>query len=194
MPQDTIAFLATRRFFGVLFLALALLPGCFSSGPSAPKVGEIAPDFELSLVEEGKVKLSDLASTSPVVLVVLRGNPGYQCPYCSSQFLRLLEKAKEFKEAGAKVLFVYPGPSEKLKDHALAFAKGREVPSHFQIALDPDYSFTNAYRLRWYATNETAYPTTFVLDKNLKVLFSKTSMSHGNRVTPEEILKVLEVK
>lgn len=178
----------------VLLFAIALMPGCFSGGPSAPKAGETAPDFELSLVEGEKVKLSTLASENPVVLVVLRGNPGYQCPYCSSQFQQFLGKAKEFKDAGARVLFVYPGPSDKLKEHALAFAKGKDVPAHFQVALDPDYSFTNAYHLRWDAPNETAYPAAFVLDKNRKILFSKTSMSHGNRAAAEELLKAIPGK
>lgn len=193
MPRTRDSLVLRYSLAMLLFIATGI-PGCLSPGPAAPKVGEAAPDFELALVEGDKVKLSALAAESPVVLIVLRGNPGYQCPYCSTQFHRFLENAQPFKDAGTKVLFVYPGPSEKLKDHALAFAKGREVPSHIQIALDPDYVFTNAYGLRWNSANETAYPAAFVIDKNRKILFSKASMTHGNRIPPEELLKAIPGK
>ena len=45
---------------GVHFLVLALLCLASPTLAKAPKVGEIAPDFELTLVDGGKVKLSEL--------------------------------------------------------------------------------------------------------------------------------------
>ena len=69
------------------------------------------------------------------------------------------------------------------------------VPSAgFRILLDPDYSFTQMYGLRWNAPNETAYPSTFVLDKNGIVTFAQISHDHGDRVPAEKILKALADK
>lgn len=45
----------------------------------------------------------------PVVLVVLRGFPGYQCSFCNCQVEEFTSHASEF--AGASVLMVYPGPA-----------------------------------------------------------------------------------
>ena len=55
----------------------------------------------------------------------------------------------------------------------------------------PDYSFTNAYHLRWDAPNETAYPSTFVIDQDHKIVFAKTSQTHKGRTTADEVLKAV---
>ena len=83
---------------GVLFLAwLAfLLP--VSAAP--PAIGEKAPDFTLSTPEGKQVRLSDTVAKGPVALVVLRGYPGYQCPYCNRQAQDLLQSSEEFAKAG----------------------------------------------------------------------------------------------
>jgi len=47
---------------------------------STPKVGDIASDFELSDLNDKSIKLSSLSEKGSLVLVVLRGYPGYQCP------------------------------------------------------------------------------------------------------------------
>ncbi len=158
---------------------------------SPPKVGETAPDFELKDLKDNPIKLSTLAQQSPVVLVMLRGFPGYQCPLCTAQVGALINKADQFMAAGVQVLLVYPGPSEKLKEHADEFAGSKNLPANFSFVLDPDFSFTNQYGLRWDAPNETSYPATFVVNSDLKVLFSKVSHTHGDRATPEEILAAL---
>jgi peroxiredoxin len=156
-----------------------------------PRVGEVAPDFELDELKGERVKLSALAAQGPVVLVMLRGFPGYQCPLCTAQVGQLLGKAEEFKKANARVLMVYPGPAAGLKDHADEFVRGKDMPANFYLALDPDYRFTNLYGLRWEAKGETAYPSTFVLDGERKVLYAKVSHSHGDRAKVEDVLEAL---
>ncbi len=185
-------------------LTLSLLSGCNfaqNGAPTAtetvalqtgtPKVGDTAPDFTLDNLQGAKVTLSEMAAKGPVVLVMLRGFPGYQCPMCTAQVGGLINKAKEMEKAGASVLLVYPGPADGLKAHAAEFVAGKGMPANFTLALDPDYSFTNQYGLRWDAKGETSYPSTFVLDKARKVLFSKVSRSHGDRSTPDEIIAAL---
>lgn len=196
-----------RLSFGIsqataaLVLAVTLVAGCalaveppVNAKEIGPKVGEVAKDFELSALGGEKVQLAKLTEAGNVVLVVLRGYPGYQCPLCTKQFGEFLGKADEFKKANARVVFVYPGPSKELKDRAGEFVKGKDYPDHFQILLDPDYMFTNSYGLRWDADKETAYPSTFIIDMKRKVTFAKVSTNHGNRSKTEDILKVLSAK
>ena len=59
------------------------------------------------------------------------------------------------------------------------------------MLLDPGFTFTQAYRLRWDAPNETAYPSTFVVDTHGTITFARTSRSHGDRVPVAGVLKAL---
>jgi len=52
---------------------------------SAARYRRKGPDFKLSTPEGKTVQLSEVEAKGPVVLVVLRGYPGYQCPYCNRQ-------------------------------------------------------------------------------------------------------------
>ena len=92
---------------------------------------------------------------------------------------------------GAEVVMVYPGPSDDLKSHAADFLKDKDWPQDFLLVLDPDYSFTKAYGLRWDAPKETAYPSTFIIGKDNKVIFVHISKKHGDRVGAGEALKML---
>lgn len=158
---------------------------------TTPRVGEKAADFRLQSLDGAAVRLSDETRRGPVVLVVLRGWPGYQCPYCTRQYGDFRAHAARLAESGARVLFVYPGPAAGLAAHAGAFAPREAIPSGFQILLDPDYGFTLAYGLRWDAPNETAYPSAFVLDTTGIVRFAQTSREHGGRVTAAAVLDAL---
>lgn len=186
LNRSVVALMAAASF--AMFSPLAL------AAEKPPATGEEAGDFELPALAGGKVKLSKLTADGPVVLVVMRGYPGYQCPICSRQYGEYLNKAESFKKAGAKVVFIYPGPADQLKERAGEFIKGRDYPNHFSFLIDPDYSFTNAYGLRWEAKNETAYPSTFVIDGSRKVTFATVSKTHGGRVKAEDALKAVAGK
>ena len=162
--------------------------------PAPPAVGEEARDFELAGLDGNKVKLSSVIEDGPVVLVVLRGFPGYQCPLCTAQVAQLVNRADRLQAAGASVVLVYPGPADKLKRHAEEFIGDRSLPKPFRLLIDPDYSFTKAYTLRWDAPHETAYPATFVIDKSRKIVFAKISKTHGDRAAVEDVLKALPSK
>jgi peroxiredoxin len=182
--------LLTGAFAGIAAVIIATIP-LVDAIAATPRVGEMAPDFELDSLDGAKVKLSELSQQGPVVLVVLRGYPGYQCPICGAQVGELMSKARGFQEAGSRVVLVYPGPSEGLKQRADEFVRGKTLPENFQILLDPGYTFTNKYGLRWDAPKETAYPSTFVIDGQRTIRFSKVSQSHGGRARAAEILEAL---
>lgn len=169
---------------GAVLMALPFVATAYS----APAAGDTAPDFELNTLTDQPVKLSSLTSDANVVLLVLRGWPGYQCPICSRQVHDFLTSAPAFKEANARIVMVYPGPSDDLKAHADEFQDAFEWPGHFTYLLDPDYTMINAYGLRWDAPRETAYPSTFVLDRSGTVRFAKISDSHGGRTSASDVL------
>lgn len=159
-----------------------------------PAVGDKAPDFTLSTQQGKRVRLSEVAAKAPVVLVALRGYPGYQCPLCNQQVHDFLKNAQGFADAKVQVILVYPGPPENLSARAAEFTADKKLPENFEILLDPGYEFTNQYGLRWDAPNETAYPSTFLIDQKGIVFFSKISKSHGGRTKAVELLDVLMKK
>jgi peroxiredoxin len=163
----------------------------FSQGNENTNVGSKVQDFELKKLDGSKIQLSKLNEQNPVVLIVIRGWPGYQCPICTRQVGSLVADEDKFKNSDAKVLFVYPGPSEDLQAHANEFSEDFNFPENFYFAIDPDYLMVNKYGLRWDAPRETAYPSTFVINKEGEVVYSKISTSHGGRASNEEILNAL---
>ena len=171
-----------------LFVLGAALP-LVAAAP--PLVGDKAPDFSLSTPEGKSVRLSQLVSKGPVVLVVLRGYPGYQCPYCNRQVQDFIQKSQGFADAGAHVVLVYPGPPQDLGARANEFLADKKLPANFDLLVDPGYAFTNLYGLRWDAAQETAYPSTFLIDRQGVVFFSKIVKEHGGRTTAAEILDAL---
>ncbi len=186
-----------------LRVAVAVVLGLMSSTvraadeaePKRPAVGENAPDFELASVDgKEQIKLTAQLKEGPVVLLVLRGYPGYQCPVCTAQIGKFLNRAKAFAAEKATVILVYPGPADGLKSHAEDFVRGKTLPANFHLLLDPDYKFTNSYRLRWDAKNETAYPSTFVIGQDGKIRFAKISKTHGGRSSPDDVLKAIQAK
>ena len=181
----------TRRQLAILITMLAAGGSLSAADPARPQVGMEAHDFELSDLGGTKHQLATAVKDGPVVLIVLRGYPGYQCPVCTKQVGQFLAAADKFQAKGARVLLVYPGPSKELPKHAADFVSGKTIPAGFHLLLDPDFTFTNAYGLRWEAPNETAYPSTFVIGKDRKVTFAKISKGHGDRSSVEEVLKAL---
>jgi peroxiredoxin len=173
-------------------LRIALLATLPLLGGSPPIVGEKAPDFTLTSVQGKEVKLSELSTKSPLALVVLRGYPGYQCPLCQRQVQDFLQNAPAFAAAGVQVVFVYPGPPDKLSDRAGEFLAGKELPEAFHMLLDPGYNFTNLYGLRWDAQRETAYPSTFLLDQRGIVFYSQIARLHGGRTSAATVLGYLK--
>lgn len=191
--------LSASKVTHALTILLLLMTGLSSAVARAdepakntpPVTGDRAKDFTLSTLTGETVALKTLTSKGPVVLLVLRGYPGYQCPICTVQVGDFLGKADGFAGRKASVVLVYPGPADKLKEHASEFVRGKTLPEHFYFLIDPDYAFTNAYGLRWDAPRETAYPSTFVLDREGTVRFSQVSKTHGGRTKADDVLKKL---
>ena len=174
----------TRHF--TLLTALALTLSTLRA--TTPAVGQKVADVSLVSTTGNTVRLSDLYAKSRVALVVLRGYPGYQCPFCQRQVQDYVKNASAFAGAGVRVVFVYPGPA----DRARQFLEGKNFPSTFEMLLDPDYAFTNLYGLRWEAPAETAYPSTFLIDRQGVVFFVQSAKLHAGRTTAADVLSYLK--
>jgi thioredoxin-dependent peroxiredoxin len=177
------AVIVSATLFGIALIA------------QTPAVGAKAPDFTLSTPTGKSVQMSKEIQGHGLVLVVLRGFPGYQCPFCVKQVHDFIDHAADFQAKNTRILLVYPGPPGELDDHAKDFlAKQAELPANIVLVTDPDYKVTNLYGLRWDMPNETAYPSTFVLDKKGMISFEKISHSHGDRLSAQDELDNLAAK
>lgn len=177
-----------------LAVVTALLPvsaGVVARREGPPAVGAAAPEFSLLTLDQQRVSLSEARRRGPVVLVVSRGWVGYQCPFCSRQFGDFLRYAPEIEATGAEVIWVYPGPADEIRQRAQEFAEGRQFPASFRMVLDPDYTLTQAYDLRWVGPGETAYPSTFVIDRGGIVRYALVSRTHDGRAPAAAVLSVL---
>ena len=181
--------MSLRRLFSLPALLLAVsLP----SVAATPGVGQRAPDFTLSTPNGESLSLSALTSQGNVVLVVLRGYPGYQCPFSQQQFQSYQQTAAQFAALGAQLLFVYPGTDGKdLASDANQMMAGAALPPNVHVVIDPNYQFTNQYGLRWEAANQTAYPSTLLVSKDRTVIFAHTGHSSSDQTPPVDALAVL---
>ena len=163
-----------------------------------PKEGSKIEDFSGTTMNGASFQLSKHIEKGSVVLIMLRGFPGYQCPICSTQVAGYIAKAEEFeKQKNTPVVFIYPGKVKNLDKKAKEFTAPLEekvdLPNNFIFVIDNDYKITNLLELRWNAPDETAYPAAFVIDHKGYIQFAKVSDDHHGRATADEILEFLDI-
>lgn len=171
-----------------LSAALSLAATMLFAQAEPPKVGAPAPDFTLKQIDGQALSLADELKAGPVVLIVGRGWVGYQCPFCNRQFNDFVKAAKDIDAAHARVIWVYPGPADEVQQRAEEFTHDRPFPANFRFVLDPGYAFTVRYGLRWDAPGESAYPSTFVIDRGGVVRWAVISHAHAGRATAADVL------
>jgi peroxiredoxin len=180
----------------IVFLTACLVFNsvCLAQGLKSKQleVGDRIIDFELPIVgSEEYLTLSDQCKQGAVVVIVLRGYPGYQCPICSRQVASLSNRAKALAKEAHRVILVYPGEAETIEKKAEQFLGSRSLPEPLVLVRDQGMEMVDQWGLRWNARNETAYPATYVFDRNARLRWKKVSESHAGRSTVEEILKAL---
>jgi len=163
-----------------------------------PEEGTILKDFSGVTMNGGSFQLSKAVEKGSVVIVMLRGFPGKQCPVCSTQVAGYIAKAQEFeKQRNTPVVFIYPGKVNNLDKRAKEFTapleETEDLPNNFIFVIDSDYAITNHLGLRWDAPDETAYPAAFVIDHDGYIQYSKVSDNHRGRATADEILEFLDI-
>lgn len=180
------------RYLWIMILLCAAAPATAKDKVLGPAEGQQVKDFELPITgADETLSLSDQYKNGNVLVVFLRGFPGYQCSICSRQVSAILNRAKTLSQNTSKVILVYPGPEKNLAQRSEEFLGARRVPDSIVMVRDPDMKVTEAWNLRWDARRETAYPSTFVINQNGCVVWKKVSTSHAGRSTVDEIIKAL---
>jgi peroxiredoxin len=153
-----------------------------------PAVGETMKDFTLAKLDGTKISLSGFTKTGPVVVVMLRGWVGYQCPYCNRQVGDFITNAKELSAHGTNVIFIYPGSADMVQVKAEDFVSGKTVPANMHFVTDPELKMVDMLHLRWDAKGETSYPSTFLVDKAGVIRYAKISRSHADRAPAADVI------
>jgi len=180
------------RSIFVVLAAVVLLVFPVSAQAQTPDIGMKAPDFTLSTASGTPVQLSKLTEKGLVVLVFLRGYPGYNDPFCQQQVRDFLISWQPFATRNTQLVFVYPGPAKDIAEHAKKFLVDQDqLPENFHLVLDPDYTLTNLYDLRWKAEQETAYPATFLINSKGNIVYRKIGRTYSERTTAFGMLRAI---
>ncbi len=182
---------SNTHFFVLFCLTLSALASTAAADDRKLESGDKALPFKSTDLEGKAFEFQPDKTGRWTVLIFLRGYPGYQCPLCSRQVGEFLAKAEELSAAHADVVFIYPGLAKDLTTKSKEFLAEKQLPSGFTMVIDQDYEVVNAYRLRWQAARETAYPSTFVIDPTGVIRYSKISHTHGDRAPVKEVLAAL---
>jgi len=178
----------------VVIVIVATLPTALPTAAAAADavrlgVGDRVIDFDLPIVgSDDYLQLEKEIDHGVVVVVVLRGYPGYQCPICNQQLGQLINRASTLAQLAHRVIVVYPGDSDLLARHANDFVGSRRIPDPLVVVRDPGMKMVTQWGLRWDAPRETAYPAAYVIKKNRRVGWAKVSTSHAGRSTADEII------
>jgi len=171
----------------------------------AIKVGDVAPDFTLSEVGDGQLRLSDVLVKGPVVLNFYRGG---WCPYCNLEMQALQRSLPEIERAGGQLLSIAP----ELPGHA---AQTRDKGNlTFPLLHDQDNQVARAYGLVFTLPDELRpvyaglgidlvdnqgndyfelpIPASYIVGKDGVVVFAFVDVDYTQRMEPSRIVEALK--
>ncbi|MDB2606145.1 peroxiredoxin family protein [Zobellia sp.] len=171
-----------------------------ASNAKGLKVGDLAPDFTLPNAFGKSISLSECLKSGPIILKFYRGE---WCPICNLDLREIQEYVGQFNEFNTKVLAISP----QKPDDALTITQKNELG--FEVLSDSDQEVIKAYNLQFdpgenyhqrrdlSAVNGDGsitlpVPATFVIDKNFEIIGAHVEANYTERMSPEEILKVLK--
>jgi peroxiredoxin len=150
-----------------------------------------AGDLDLVLkAPDGKsVDLKQYRGKKNLVLVIMRGYPGFVCPNCSAQTSRLVSNYEEFVKRNTEVVVVYPGPTEHLQEYiSVSRTQAGNLPVPFPILLDEKFAAVDRLGIR----GDLAKPSTYILDKEGEVRFAYVGATTADRPSLKAILQQLD--
>lgn len=151
-------------------------------GKRLPQTRFLGPDGRI-------FNIQDFEGHRRVVLVVLRGFPGYVCVGCSTYTVALSRALEEFQSRNAQILLVYPGEPETVA----AFLDGvRNVVADFElpfpVLLDVNRRFVQSVSIQ----GELAQPSTFIIDESGTVRYAYVGRSVDDRPPVPVVLEALD--
>ena len=142
-----------------------------------------------------KVQLGGLIGKKNIVLVVLRGDTGPICPFCSTQTSRLISNYQKFTDRNAEVVLVYPVKNQegitKLKPFMVSVQKqlsnsSTKVP--FPVLLDVELKSVGQLGI----LKDLSKPATYLLDLKGNVRFAYVGATMADRPSIKLMLEQLD--
>jgi len=169
------------------------------------KVGEKAPEFNITNAFGKQVSLYQELKKGPVVLVFYRGA---WCPFCNMHLHVLQNALPQFKKYGAQLIAVTP----QKPDRSAAQIKKDAYP--FEVLSDLDSSVMKSYKLYYEldpqlvsvykkhgldveafngeGRNVLPVPGSFVIDRGGVIRAMHADIDYKNRMEPENIIAALK--
>lgn len=143
--------------------------------------GDTAPEFDLEVTHEERVRLSDFAGRSNVLLVF---HPFAFTPVCEEEARDLQENLDSFRNAQTEIVFVSCDSAPARQ------AWRRELGAEYIFASDfwPHGEAAEAYGV-FNGTNGASYRGTFLIDKDGIVIWSLVKIKDERRteMVPESL-------
>jgi peroxiredoxin len=188
-----------------LFLGFTiLLTGHLEAEPLA--VGQSIPDTTLQ-TEAGKpVKLRELISKKPTVLIFYRGG---WCPYCTRHLMALAGIEKDILAAGYQILAVSPDQPSKLAEtpdrealhYTLLSDSSMETAKAFGLSFQVPEELVSKYKSEYQIDIEAAagekhhllpHPAVFVIGADGSIRFAHVNEDYKVRLEPAQILMAVK--
>ncbi|QEG21628.1 haloacid dehalogenase type II [Mariniblastus fucicola] len=171
---------------------------------SAKQVGDAAIDAELTNWNGETVKLSELWSEGPVVLMWYRGG---WCPYCNIQLRAMQQNLDKIENAGARLVVLTPELPEKAKEtaatnnldivalHDNGSAVARKYGILFKLPAAIVPSYRDKLKLPEYNGNdamELPLSATYVIDKSGTITYAFLDADYKKRAEPADVIEAVK--
>lgn len=171
---------------------------------SAKQVGDAAADAELVGWNGETVRLSELWSEGPVVLMWYRGG---WCPYCNIQLQAMQKELKNIEGAGAKLVVLTPELPEKAKataekndvDFVALHDKDNQTAKKYGLVFQLPEPIVPMYRDRIKLADqngteamELPLSATYVINKQGIITYAFLDADYKKRAEPSDVLKAVQ--
>ena len=194
-----------KKFTTFCLLFVATLTQA-QTNSTALKVGDAIPDVSLRTEENQSVRLRELVSEKPTVLIFYRGG---WCPFCNRHLQALAGIEDDLNKAGAQLLAVSMDTPAKLKAtpdreklHYRLFSDSDAVAATaFGIAFKVDDTLVKKYKDAYKIDLEAAsgndhhilpYPAVFIVNTNGVICFAHVNPDYKVRLAPAKILEAVQ--
>ena len=194
-----------KKFTTFCLLFVATLTQA-QTNSTALKVGDAIPDVSLRTEENQSVRLRELVSEKPTVLIFYRGG---WCPFCNRHLQSLAGIEDDLNKAGAQLLAVSMDTPAKLKAtpdrdklHYRLFSDSDAVAvKAFGIAFKVEDELVKKYKDAYKIDLEAAsgndhhilpYPAVFIVNTNGVIRFVHVNPDYKVRLAPAKILEAVQ--
>ncbi len=150
------------------------------------RLGEMAPDFDLTDLDGRHVRLSDFRGKKDVAVVFLYG---VNCMFCTGQMSRLFHDLDRFDAAKVQVLIVESHEPYRVRE-TLGGSRASPDP-RLPILCDPSHVVSATYGVAFQMdhTEWLNLPSTFLIDRRGVVRKIHRSATVADRLWPDQILE-----